>query len=70
MNRPLTTDIHITGAALFLLPVTTRIPLKFGAQVVDEVTVARIAVEVPFHALHSSIFSEPNKIAHPSFDPP
>ena len=46
MNRPLSTDIHITGAALFLLPVTTRIPLKFGAQVVDEVTVARIAVEV------------------------
>jgi hypothetical protein len=43
---PLPTDVRVTGAALFLLPVTTRVPLKFGAQVVDAVTCARVVVEV------------------------
>jgi hypothetical protein len=43
---PLPTDIRVTGAAVFLLPVTTRVPLKFGAQVVDAVTCARVVVEV------------------------
>lgn len=43
---PFPTDIRITGAALFLLPVRTRVPLKFGAQVVDAVTCARVVVEV------------------------
>ena len=42
----LPTDIRVTGAALFLLPVKTRVPLKFGAQVVDAVTCARVVVEV------------------------
>jgi L-alanine-DL-glutamate epimerase-like enolase superfamily enzyme len=42
----LPTDIRVTGAAVFLLPVTTRVPLKFGAQVVESVTCARVVVEV------------------------
>ncbi|HBB74284.1 MAG TPA: hypothetical protein DC048_07520, partial [Planctomycetaceae bacterium] len=43
---PFSTDIRVTGAALFLLPVRTRVPLKFGAQVVDAVTCARVVVDV------------------------
>jgi len=42
----LATDIRVTGGALFLLPVRARVPLKFGAQVVDCVTCARVVVEV------------------------
>ncbi|NQW49211.1 MAG: mandelate racemase/muconate lactonizing enzyme family protein [Planctomycetes bacterium] len=40
------TDIRVTGTALFLLPVKLRVPLKFGGQVVEEVTCARVAAEV------------------------
>ena len=40
------TDVRVTGAAVFLLPVKLRIPLKFGGQIVDEVTCARVAAEV------------------------
>lgn len=40
------TDIRVTGVAVFLLDVKTRLPLKFGSQVVDSVTVARVAVAV------------------------
>ena len=43
---PLPTDVRVTGAAVFLLPVRTRVPLKFGGQVVETVTCARVAVEV------------------------
>ncbi len=39
-------DIRVTGAALWLLPVRMRVPLKFGAQVMTSVTCARAAVEV------------------------
>jgi len=46
LRMPLRTDIRVTGAAVFLLPVRTRVPLKFGAQVVETVTCARVAVEV------------------------
>jgi L-alanine-DL-glutamate epimerase-like enolase superfamily enzyme len=40
------TDVRVTGAAVFLLPVKLRIPLKFGGQIVEEVTCARVAAEV------------------------
>ncbi|MDA1039747.1 MAG: mandelate racemase/muconate lactonizing enzyme family protein [Planctomycetota bacterium] len=40
------TDIRVTGVAVFLLDVKTRLPLKFGNQIVDSVTVARVAVAV------------------------
>jgi len=39
-------DIRVTGAALWLLFVRMRVPLKFGAQVMNSVTCARVAVEV------------------------
>jgi L-alanine-DL-glutamate epimerase-like enolase superfamily enzyme len=44
MARP--TDVTVTGAAAWLLPVRMRVPLKFGAQVLDSVTCVRVAVEV------------------------
>jgi L-alanine-DL-glutamate epimerase-like enolase superfamily enzyme len=44
MPRP--TDIHAIGATVHLIPVRTRMPLKFGAQVVEAVTCGRVAVEV------------------------
>lgn len=44
MSRP--TDVRVVGAAVFLIPVRTRMPLKFGAQIVDSVTCGRVAVEV------------------------
>jgi L-alanine-DL-glutamate epimerase-like enolase superfamily enzyme len=39
-------DVCVTGAALWLLPVRMRVPLKFGAQVMTSGTCARVAVEV------------------------
>jgi L-alanine-DL-glutamate epimerase-like enolase superfamily enzyme len=40
------TDVRVTGAELFLLPVRTRVPLKFGAETLDSVTCARVRVRV------------------------
>jgi L-alanine-DL-glutamate epimerase-like enolase superfamily enzyme len=40
------TDIRVIGTALYLLPVRTRIPLKFGAETVTEVLCARVRVWV------------------------
>lgn len=34
--------IRVTGAELFLLPVTTRVPLKFGTETLTSVTCARV----------------------------
>ncbi|MEA3208856.1 MAG: hypothetical protein QOE70_1913 [Chthoniobacter sp.] len=44
MSRP--TDIRVRETRLYFLPVQTRVPLKFGAQVVDRVTCARVCVRV------------------------
>ncbi len=44
MNLP--SDIRVTGTAVYLLPVKMRVPLKFGAQVVEAGTIARVAAEV------------------------
>jgi len=42
----LATDIIIKEAELFFLPIATRVPLKFGAQIVTRVTCARVRVRV------------------------
>jgi L-alanine-DL-glutamate epimerase-like enolase superfamily enzyme len=44
MPRP--TDVRPIGARIHLIPVRNRMPLKFGAQVVEGVTCCRAAVEV------------------------
>ena len=43
MNR---SAIKVIGTRLYLLPVRTRIPLKFGSETLTEVTCARVRVEV------------------------
>ena len=43
---PRPTDVRVTGAALHLLPVETRVPLKFGPETTTSVTVARVRLEV------------------------
>jgi L-alanine-DL-glutamate epimerase-like enolase superfamily enzyme len=35
------TDVRVTGVELYMLPVTTRVPLKFGAETLTSVTCAR-----------------------------
>jgi L-alanine-DL-glutamate epimerase-like enolase superfamily enzyme len=40
------TDVCVTGVELYLLPVTTRVPLKFGAETLTTVTCARVRVFV------------------------
>ncbi|MEX0642040.1 MAG: hypothetical protein WD468_05035, partial [Pirellulales bacterium] len=40
------TDIRVVGAALYLLPVHTRVPLKFGSETLTSVTCARVRLEV------------------------
>ena len=42
----LPSDVRVREAALFFLPVETRVPLKFGAQVVTSVVCARVRVQV------------------------
>lgn len=44
MAKP--TDIRPRGAQLYFLPVRTRVPLKFGAETLTEVTCARVALLV------------------------
>ncbi len=44
MNKP--TDVHVTGVSLYFLPVTTRVPLKFGTETLTSVTCARVSVTV------------------------
>ena len=44
MNRP--TDVRVTGTELYLLPVQTRMPLKFGPEALTEVTCARVRLTV------------------------
>src|SRR5215208_2267704 len=40
------TDVRPSSAALYLLPVQTRVPLKFGTEVLTHVTCARAQVQV------------------------
>jgi hypothetical protein len=39
-------DIRVAGVRLYFLPVQTRMPLKFGAETLTEVTCARACVTV------------------------
>jgi L-alanine-DL-glutamate epimerase-like enolase superfamily enzyme len=39
-------DVRVTAAELYLLPVQTRVPLKFGAETLTSVTCARVRVTV------------------------
>ena len=39
-------DIRVVAAALHLLPIATRMPLKFGAETLTEVTCARVRLRV------------------------
>lgn len=43
---PRVTDVRCTGAALYFLPVETRVPLKFGKETLTHVTCARVNVRV------------------------
>jgi L-alanine-DL-glutamate epimerase-like enolase superfamily enzyme len=40
------TDIQAVGAKLYFIPITTRVPLKFGAETLTSVTLARVALTV------------------------
>src|SRR6185369_13613338 len=40
------TDVRAIGAELYLLPVTTRMPLKFGPETLTTVTCARVKLAV------------------------
>ncbi len=44
MSKP--TDVRPTGADLYFLPITNRVPLKFGPEVTTEVTCARVCLGV------------------------
>jgi hypothetical protein len=39
-------DVHAISAELFFLPITTRVPLKFGPETLTTVTVARVRLRV------------------------
>lgn len=41
-----TTDVHVVSAEVYFLPVTTRVPLKFGAETLTGITAARVRVTV------------------------
>ena len=42
MTKP--TDVRPISAAVYFLPIRTRMPLKFGPEITTEVTCARIRV--------------------------
>lgn len=42
----LPTDVRVVGAELYLLPVETRVPLKFGPETLTSVTCARVRLQV------------------------
>jgi hypothetical protein len=44
MSHP--TDFRPIGASLYVLPVTNRMPLKFGREVVTRVNCARVCIRV------------------------
>jgi len=50
MSKP--TDLRIIGAELYLLPVQTRVPLKFGPETLTRVTCARVRLVAEDRAGH------------------
>lgn len=49
-----TTDIRVRSAALYFLPVQTRMPLKFGSETLTHVTCARVRLRVEDRRGHSA----------------
>src|SRR6476661_6589991 len=45
-QMPRATDIRTTSAALYFLPIETRVPLKFGPETLTHVTCARVCLKV------------------------
>ena len=45
-GAPLATDVRPVSAELYLIPVRTRVPLKFGPETLTHVTCARVRLEV------------------------
>ncbi|MCA9189701.1 MAG: enolase C-terminal domain-like protein [Pirellulaceae bacterium] len=45
-DRKRSTDVHVVYAELYLLPIRTRVPLKFGSETLTSVTCARVRVVV------------------------
>ncbi len=41
-----TTDVRVSAAAMYLLPLTTRVPLKFGEEVITQITCVRVCLTV------------------------
>ncbi len=48
------TDVRIIGTQLYLLPVKTRMPIKFGPEVFTEATYARVSMTVQDHKGHKA----------------
>src|SRR4051794_41792385 len=46
LTMPKPTDVFPTAAALYFLPIRTRMPLKFGPETTTEVTCARVKLTV------------------------
>ncbi len=44
LSKP--TDVQAAAASMYLLPLTTRVPLKFGSEVITEITCARVRLTV------------------------
>src|SRR5258705_13970415 len=44
MSKP--TDVRVVATRLYFLPITTRMPLKFGVEITTSVTCARVCVTV------------------------
>ena len=43
---PVDTDMKVASAELYFLPVTTRVPLKFGSETLTQGTCARVKLQV------------------------
>ncbi|HYE21252.1 MAG TPA: enolase C-terminal domain-like protein [Tepidisphaeraceae bacterium] len=43
---PKPTDVRVVSAALYFIPIRTRVPLKFGSETLTSATVARARIEV------------------------
>src|SRR5262249_54166121 len=53
MNKP--TDIRLTRAELYFIPVQTRMPIKFGPETLSKVSVARAKVTVADRAGRTAV---------------
>ncbi|MCL5096755.1 MAG: hypothetical protein M1608_04350, partial [Candidatus Omnitrophica bacterium] len=49
------TDVEVVGSTLYLLPVQTRVPLKFGPETMTSVTCARVSLRITDSSGHTAI---------------